>query len=157
MKHMTEQKAESLNCYLICIAMHIHNINYGGCGIFAELLFRILVLKGYRCKLVCLDAFALRTPQDHKINLTWIRAREDNSIFLYNHICVLVGQYYFDCTNYERKAKSGVFQNAYDKVGELSVRQLQYLNSLDHKWNSTYDRRQNRALKILLTHALTGF
>lgn len=151
---MTLKKANMLNKLLVNVSSKVYEINYGGCGIFADFLYQVVSGKGYKCQVICLDSHAGHTTKEHLGNLRRITIRDMDSIFAYNHICLQIGNYYFDSYRCERVSKDRIFDEQYQKLGQISMDKLQYLVSLEWKWNDLYDRSQNKRLKRLLSESL---
>ncbi|WP_286850632.1 MULTISPECIES: hypothetical protein [Sphingobacterium] len=155
MKRFTRRKAVALHTLLKTVKQRIENINSGGCGVFAYYLSEFLSTKGYSSRIICLDMEFDRHDAKHHSNMQAIANRDKKSSFAYDHFGLRVGNYYIDSENLVRSEELPVIYRHYKPLGTISRSDLNFLNSLDDKWNHRYDRSQNELMKRLL-YAVVG-
>jgi hypothetical protein len=116
----------------------VPNINFGGCGVFAEHLYDRLKLMGYKPRLV-----VLTYPRHVKMLRLRLRLSGQDFVRAYDaaivHVLVKVDGYYLDnlgaVTSFEDTR-----YNRYAKFERLSIEKLREINRLPI-WNSSFNIR----------------
>lgn len=167
---MNSAMARSLMNLIEPINTQISYLNYGGCGIFAELFAKMLIELGFEnisiVGVECNSYCARRIQRKHETNVSNIKeARNchlknvdnDEYIEIYNHYMVKCGSYYFDseCKNRIHNGaingKEEGYKRTYYPIGELGVEEIEYLNHNVTGWNSTFNRKQIPKIESFIT------
>ena len=121
----------------------VRNINRGGCGIFAEKLYNILLKFGNKPKLLVIttDAEGLKTRISGETSMGGAL----------EHIVVQVGKYYYDSQGrYTNHLKIGTYGKT-DLV-ELPLDVLVKWNAQSWRWNDCFNRRSIKTIETKLNN-----
>ena len=181
-KTMNLELAHKINKALLPISKKIHHINQGGCGAYAVLLADELIKYGFDAKIIELspaepdllnilngyspDYYKKEYPNVlHALNTCRVNHTSPNNLDLGGHICVQVGDFYFDSTavvtatnnTIELPLTSGGTEK-FILIGELPEKDIHYA-AIDNRgvstWNSTYNADNNSCLKDEIAKALS--
>jgi len=120
------------------------NINYGGCGVFAVLLYDKLKALGFRPKIAVM-AYSKKNfldSQDMYFDCGldyYYRNRTEG----FCHVIVKAGGYYIDSTGaYKDYKDMKHYRRSFDFIEKVNVDFLRACSNEKRFWNDTFNRRQ---------------
>ena len=120
------------------------NINYGGCGFFAVLLYDKLKALGFRPKIAVM-VYSLEDFErsegmyfEHGMEYYWQNRREG-----FPHVVVKAGGYYIDSTGaYKDYKDMPSYWYKYKLYVGSDVEFIRECSNVSHLWNDSFNRRQ---------------
>lgn len=127
---------------MVAIEEKVCNINFGGCGIFAEHLYDKLKLLGFRPKIV---VFVYSKVEFEK-SMAMLAKRGMNYYINqrtegFPHVVVKAGGYYIDSTGaYKDYRKMQHYRTMYTPYEGMDIDQLRECNQPQELWNNSFYR-----------------
>lgn len=135
------------------IGCKIPEINAGGCGVYASIMYKQLVELGYKPNIVIFDRDSSLDYKKETLNNVMNNNKVNsydkrNTSFL--HCCLEVGGFYFDGEAWgaDIQANWGGYN-----VGYYTIEELDTALKVGG-WNTSYDRRKNRTIKATIKQSL---
>lgn len=119
----------------------IPNVNYGGCGVVAEHIYRYLYVKGYKPKILTL------THNEEYLNKAI--ANNETAEEGKDHVIVKVGRLYIDSTGLYTCLREVPYAPS-RKAVPTPYNLLVQWNGIGHIWNDSFDRANIKKIKNII-------
>lgn len=138
------------------IQKYIYNINHGGCGVFALLLYSALESKYDDIEICCYDDYDDIVNKKNDINYVMKNGYDDNDDYYFgcSHVVVRIKNWFIDGEMIMTKRQWKKEVNADDgSEGTFTKEELITALKLGRElgqWNSWYSRKQNGKVKRII-------